>query len=229
MLRGMAEVIWQGNRDQYLLEIDEMHSRRDAVFFERMGWSREAAGIHRGWDQDQFDDENAIYLIQKNARTGRLVAHCRFLRTDKPHMMTEVWPHMCTFPTGIPRGPSTLEFSRVCYDQEQMEPGEKYRKWVRASFVAAVTEFCLRQNVDAITFVVVKEHYLNIQRNLWRTRPLGDYQFDENIGTELIAASATIDEDALRRIRTEMLKSDERVLFYRGPMESAKVDIVRAA
>jgi N-acyl-L-homoserine lactone synthetase len=225
----MAEVIWRGNRDQYLLEIDEMHARRDAVFFEQMGWNREAAGIRRGWDQDQFDDDDAIYLIQKNARTGRLVAHCRFLRTDRRHMMTDVWPQLCHYPDGIPAGSDILEFTRVCYDWEQMEPGEDYRKWVRASFVSAVTEFCIRQGVTAITFVVTKKHYLNIQRNLWRTIPLGDYWFDKNIGQELIAAKAEIDADALSRIRANLLGSEEPVLFYRGPMHSANVDIVRAA
>lgn len=206
-----------------------MHERRDAVFFDQMGWCREAAGIQKGWDQDEFDDSDAIYLIQKNARTGRLVAHCRFLRTDKRHMMTDVWAHMCHYPAGIPSGPNILEFTRVCYDREQMEPGEDYRKWVRASFVSAVTEFCLRQGVDALTFVVTKSHYLNIQKNLWHSMPLGDYYFDPNIATELIAAKAEINADAMNRIRTNLLRHDEPVLFYKGPLHTANVEIVRAA
>ena len=225
----MAEIIWRGNRDQYLAELDEMYERRDAVFFDQMGWCREAAGIEKGWDCDRFDDEHAIYIIQKNARTGRLVAHCRLLRTDRPHMMTDVFSHMCNHDEGIPIGTNVLEFTRVCYDREQMEPSEEYFRWVRGAFCTAVTEFCVRQGVDTMTYVVTEAHLRSLQKRVWPSFQLGDFFYDPNIDQNLTAAKGLTDKATLERIRTRLLGTNEQVLFYKGPMHTTNLEIVRAA
>lgn len=226
----MAEIIWKENRDLYLSELDEMHERRDAVFFDQMGWCREAAGIEKGYDHDQFDDEHAIYLIQKNARTGRLVAHCRLLRTDRPHMMTEVWSHMCNGEAGVPTGPNILEFTRVCYDVEQMEDGKEYFKWVRGAFCTAVTQFCVDQRINAMTYVLTEPHLHSHKRSgLWPSVGLGDFVFDENLQTNLTARKGLTNHAVMESIRANILQTQEKVLFYKGPIDTAAVDIVRAA
>ncbi|MEL7113673.1 MAG: acyl-homoserine-lactone synthase [Pseudomonadota bacterium] len=226
----MAEIVWKDNRKLYFNELSEMFERRDAVFFDQMGWDREAAGIEKGWDRDQFDDDNAIYLIQKNPLTGRLVAHCRFLLTERPHMMTEVWPHMCNGDEGIPTGPNILEFTRVCYDVDQMEPGKEFFQWVRGVFCTAVTEFCIDQGIEAMTYVLTEPHLESHKKNhLWPSTALGDPVYDRNLSVNLTARKGLTNPSVAERIRSKLLRTTEPVLFYKGPWETADIEIVRAA
>ncbi len=224
----MAEVIWKGNRDRYLVELDQMFEQRYEVFFERGGWDPDIAGIERGFDQDEFDTEETVYLIERHSETDDVVASVRLIPTLEPHMMSEVFPHYCDYPNGVPQNARTFELSRVVYDRERI-PNDK-AKWLalRATFRCALTEFCIRSGIRALTYVVTEQWYTEVQANLWPTQPLGSRHWDKNLHTHSIAAISQMNHVAQRRVR-DMLGSDRDVLYYAGPMRAMKLPIIKQA
>src|SRR3546814_14257639 len=68
------------------------------------------------WEIDQCDDPDAEYLILIYGQ-GRHRASARLLRTDRPHLLGDLYPHLCDGP--VPTGPTVREITRFCLDRNQ--------------------------------------------------------------------------------------------------------------
>ncbi|MDJ0922859.1 MAG: acyl-homoserine-lactone synthase [Henriciella sp.] len=212
----MAEIIWSGNRDQYLVEIDQMHERRWRICFEQLGWDAEAAGVERGYDRDAFDTNDTLYIIQRHPSSGDIIASARLNPTLKPHMMSDVFPHFCDFPGGVPRAADIYEVSRLLFDIELAGDRDTFRR-ARATMRVALTEFCMRSGIRAFDFVVRDKLFTEMMRNLWSVQPLGSYHPDRKLPETYVAGLAAIDQAGLDRLRKQ-LGHDRPVLFYNGPV-----------
>lgn len=225
----MAEVIWSGNRDRYLLELDQMHERRYRLCFELMGWDPDECGVQRGYDKDEFDRHDTIYIIERHPKNARdVVGFARLNATTGPHMMANLFAHYCNFPPGIPRAPNIYEVSRLLYDWEALGDRGLW-KWVRARMLVAMTEFCLRSGIKQLDYVVNDDVFTNIQRQTWRTIPLGSHQRDERLDKTYVAGLSDMDAYGLERVRALLSDQDEDVLHYYGPMTAFALPAVREA
>ena len=77
--------IFQGrDRGQFPREADAMYRLRARQFRDRLNWSVKVAD---GWEIDEYDEMNPLYLVSLDNTTGEIRGSLRFLPTTGPHMM----------------------------------------------------------------------------------------------------------------------------------------------
>lgn len=185
----MITIVTTANRQNYETEMDQMFRLRHRVFVEQLGWDLPLA--QNGLEQDQFDTDNAIYLLSLDDR-GSVLGAKRMLPTTQPHLMSEVFPHMVA--GDIPAGPHIWESSRSCVHPDCRDRG------IIGELFLAMVEVGLIMGIDKITFVAGMSFYPTILHAGWGVAPLGFPQADET-GAENIAACLTINPISLRNMR----------------------------
>lgn len=114
----MIQVIDRSNAQQYADVLKSFAELRYEVFVKRCGWDNIAGSD--GYEQDQFDDENAIYLIRRNLR-GQVVGGARLLDTSRRCLLNDTFSHLVTGP--LPEDPAVFEVTRFVVDprKERLE------------------------------------------------------------------------------------------------------------
>lgn len=102
-----AHVVNALNKHLYENEFDEFLRRRHDFFVHQKRWRPPSPD---GRELDQFDTDAATYLL--GMEEGRVVTSARLIPTSEPHMVSEVFPHMCER-TGVPRRPDWAEWTRT--------------------------------------------------------------------------------------------------------------------
>lgn len=180
-------VITSSNRHIYEDAIEQHHRIRHDIFVEERGWSALYRPDKR--EIDAFDTEHAVYLLAID--NSRVVGGQRLCPTIRPHMLSEVFPHLAQ--RGVPRGPDILEWTRYFIVRERRFGRTDWR------LLAAVQEYCLEEGVVALTAVVEMWWLPRWQQAGFRIRPLGLPQKIE--GEETHAAMLTVSSETLQFIR----------------------------
>jgi len=155
------------NRWAYSAQIDAMHEDRKVIFVDMMRW--QIPVYANQYEIDQFDTRETVYLMCINEESGEHLGSVRLLETQKPHLMSEVFPELCT--EGIPRGPDIYEVSRLM-TASALETAVQ-RKVVRDRLALGMVEWALRRNVRAFSAVVGPAMLQQIVGMPWRHRLLG--------------------------------------------------------
>ena len=93
-----VHVITDANKAAYAAELDQLFRIRHRIYVEEKKW-REPSDDGR--ETDQFDTEHAVHLV--GIRNGQIIAGSRFIPTTQPHLLSEVFPHLCTRNRRCPR------------------------------------------------------------------------------------------------------------------------------
>lgn len=189
----MIHIVTNENRASFHWELLEMHRHRKAVFIDELGWSIECS---EGLEIDQFDRQDSIYLLDLEAQ-GALRCSVRLLPTDTPHLMSEVFSHLCS--EGAPRNANIWEASRFCPAPSITDPAERRALLVR--MIAGVIEAGLLFGVEHISLVTTTALSRTSGACGWRMRPLGERQ--QLSGASTGAYLAPVSTEALRRVRVE--------------------------
>jgi acyl-homoserine lactone synthase len=120
---------------------------RHAQFVERLGW--EACRRVDAREIDQFDGDEAIHLPLIVG--GEVVGYSRLLPTVKPHLLSDVYPHLMDG-AEWPRGPRIFEWTRCI-----AEISDKTIASVPISniLMTGVMEYCLVAGIDML---IVETH-----------------------------------------------------------------------
>src|SRR4051794_21109235 len=87
----------------------EMFEARKRVFIDLLKW--DVPVLEERYEIDQFDDEQATYLIVPDEAGGH-AGSARLLETGRPHILDTLFPELCETP--LPCGPKVLEITRFC-------------------------------------------------------------------------------------------------------------------
>lgn len=142
-----------------------MFTARKEVFIDLLKWDLPV--LAGAYELDQFDDPDAEYLILIDS-AGRHRASTRLLRTDRPHLLGDLYPNLCDGP--VPSGPSVREITRFCLDRNQTA---SERRSARNQLVTALAEHALRQGITDYTGVAELTWLIQILRFGWQCMPLG--------------------------------------------------------
>jgi acyl homoserine lactone synthase len=112
----MITLIQGANRAYYPYEIDAMHRLRAQVFHERLGWD---AKVENGWETDEYDDLNPLYLISEDDH-GEIRGAVRLLPTTGPNMLADVFSDL--LPDGQAVRSATIWGSRSWNADEGARP-----------------------------------------------------------------------------------------------------------
>lgn len=181
-----VHVIGADNRSIYGDVLEQTFRLRHEIFVDERGWSDLARPDGR--EIDQFDDDAATYLVALDGE--KVVGGMRLYPSLLPHMMTEVFGHLCA--DSVPRAPDIYEVTRYFVVKE--------RRFGRTDclLMAAVQEYCLGADISAMTAVVEMWWLPRWQQAGFVTRPLGLPTPIE--GEDCLAVEIEIRADTLARV-----------------------------
>ncbi|MBC2773867.1 GNAT family N-acetyltransferase [Rhizobium sp. AQ_MP] len=160
----MLATIRGSNSQDYDELLQQVWRFRHRQFVERLGW--DACRRADGREMDQFDGDEAVHLPLIHA--GEVVAYSRLLPTLKPHLLSDVYPHL-TDGGEYPRGKCIFEWTKCIAD-----PSDMTVRGISVSgmLIMGVMEYCL---VTGIELLIVETHqnFVNLLLTAgWDVRPL---------------------------------------------------------
>jgi len=205
----MIQVVTSRNALLYEDALRDMFHLRHRIFVERMGW--EALRKPDRLERDQFDTEDAIYLLLMDD-DGTVIGTHRMLPTTKPHLFSDVFPQLCAV-KGVQRGKKILELTRTCVDEEALDRATM--EHARKRIMVGLFEFCLRAGYEQITLLTPTDllfRYLLIGLDI---KPLGmPVEMD---GIKQIAMIAKVDQQALDVLRQAFAVPQTQVHYIGAP------------
>lgn len=138
---------------------------RKRIFVDWLGWDVPHDGVH---ERDQFDGPDAEYLIVTDAGGRRHVGSVRLLRTDRPHILGDIFPQLCE--GEVPRSPTLREATRLCVSPAC--PKEE-RQAVRRSLLCAMADYGLLAGLDGFTMLTEMSFLSRVAATGWRCEMLG--------------------------------------------------------
>src|ERR1044072_6552266 len=100
----MIHVINSATRSLYRDELHDHFRIRHDIYVGERGWK--ALERADGLERDQFDTDDAIYLL--GIDNGRVVGGSRLVPTTRPHLLSEVFPHLAA-ERGVRRDPGVFQ------------------------------------------------------------------------------------------------------------------------
>ncbi|OUC56156.1 autoinducer synthase [Sphingobium sp. GW456-12-10-14-TSB1] len=178
------------------IEIDEngalraMFRARKEVFIDLLKWDLPVLADE--FEVDQFDRQAEYLILLEQGVRHR--ASTRLLRTDHPHLLGDLYPHLCAGP--VPTGPTIREITRFCLDRHQRAED---RRSARNQLVTALAEHALATGITAYTGVAEQEWFEQIRRFGWDCKALGQPVVHE--ARRLVALHIQIDDETIDGLR----------------------------
>jgi N-acyl-L-homoserine lactone synthetase len=173
----MIQIITKENRRLFHHALMEMHRQRKQVFIDDMGWRLDES---MGLEIDQFDSEEATYLIE-TGDDGAVLQSARLLPTAAPHLLSEVFAELC--PEGAPRSPYIWEASRFCPAPDT--PKGPPRRVLLGRMIAAILETSILFGIEQVSFVASAALAPLAAGAGWRVKALGPRR---RVGRERLTA-----------------------------------------
>lgn len=199
----LIHVVNSANRHLYADELNAFFEARHQIYVEEKGWRD---GDNTGLEIDQFDTDDATYLV--GITDGQVMTGTRLIPTDRPHLLSEVFPNMSTVPVRDPRVAEwTRGFIVPAYRERGIGP-------IKGSFCATVMEYCLKEGIERIGGVQ-DLYWLPVwKRYAWNVRPIGNPM--EIDGRWCVAALFDVTREAYEQAaRCGGMR--ESILIHRGP------------
>jgi acyl-homoserine lactone synthase len=213
----MIQIVTAANRCLFEDEILEFR-RIDCANSARGGvWApnHTASGI------DHFDGDDAVHILA--IEKGRLCAASRLVPTSKPHRLGDALPHLAAV-RGVPRDPAVYEWTPALAvpKSADAQPDDCHAQAVGA-VTCAVVEYCLAENIHALSSVIDARSLPRFHEMGWIVRPLG---LPEQVDGEwVLAVVMPIDASMLQATRA-FYGNNEPVLMHQGTRPSVTWEIM---
>ncbi|MBL8552248.1 MAG: hypothetical protein JNJ73_19825 [Hyphomonadaceae bacterium] len=188
----MIHIVTAENRHLFRHALMEMHQQRKTVFVDELKWR---LNVESGIEIDSYDSPSAVYLIEAEAPRAPVRASVRLLPTDRPHLMADVFPHLCS--GAPPAGAHVWEATRFCPSPDL--PKGDVRRGMLSRMIAAVMETALLFGIERVTYVASASLAAVARDAGWITEALGAVHGSGR--DALVAMVAEIDAAGLRRVR----------------------------
>lgn len=143
----MIHLIDAANRKNFVPQVEEMFRIRHRIYVDGRGW--QAIARDDGRELDQFDNDDAIYLLGIDD-DGRVTAGSRLIPTTKPHLMRDVFAHSVT-KADIPQDPHIYEWTR--YFLAEAPDSRTLRRSNSGALVCAIFEYALETGLSHLSVV----------------------------------------------------------------------------
>ncbi len=187
----MVDVVTAHNRHNYRDVVEQMHRDRKKIFVDQLKW--DIPVVDGQYEKDQFDTDDAIYLMALDPAKTRHMGSVRLLNSSGPHLLGDVFPYLCE--KGVPRGDDVWEITRLCTaPYKDVEP-----RPVRGRIATALCEFGLLYGINKYTCVAHIQWLSALLAVGWECEMLGE---PRQVGNEVIGAmSISISAATLQMFR----------------------------
>lgn len=206
----MPTVVTAHNRQAHARTVAHMHADRKQVFVDQLKWRLPV--IDERYEIDDYDTEDAIYLIVEDPETGGHLGSVRLIPTTKGHLLGDKYDFLCD--GGAPVGDDVWEITRMC-----TTPGlpRAVAFQIRSELLLGMVEFAAAAGIVSYTMMTHLAYLPQLLAVGWDIEPLGMPAMVD--GEEIAALQVTIGPATLDRLRT-MYNIREPVLRLDG-IESA--------
>ena len=188
----MIHIVTAENIGAYQYEMEQAYRLRHNVFVDEMGW--EDLRKPDGREIDQFDDGRALHMLY--IENDRVLGYQRMLPSMRPHLLTEVLPHLCE--GDFPVGPHIWEWTRYCVTREHRDRG-RILSPAGNLLLSSIVEWGLASGVGKIIIEMNPLWLLRLVQLNFRVTPLG---LPQQIGKEsIIAVTAAFDRRTLQKLQ----------------------------
>ncbi|AYO78955.1 acyl-homoserine-lactone synthase [Sphingobium yanoikuyae] len=142
-----------------------MFEARKRVFIDLLKWDLPVLADR--YEIDHFDNPDAQYLVLTDTEV-RHRASTRLLPTDRPHILADLFPHLCAGP--VPTGEHVREITRFCLDRD-LKADE--RRAARNQLVTALVDHALANDIRSYTGVADRQWFEKIRTFGWQCEALG--------------------------------------------------------
>lgn len=142
-----------------------MFQDRKSVFVDLLKW--DVPVLDGRFELDQFDDEEATYIIIAGD-DGDHLGSARLLPTTRPHILGSLFGNLCAAPP--PSGPAVAEITRFCLSRRH---NAALRRRTRNQLVTALAWHALVTGIRTYTGVAEMGWLQQILAFGWDCRPLG--------------------------------------------------------
>jgi N-acyl-L-homoserine lactone synthetase len=111
--RDMIRIITSRNIAACAHYVAAFSALRHRVFVERLGWEIPSSGATKGFEYDQFDTSEAVYMVVCN-EADVVVAGLRLLKTTQPSLLAACFPDLAE--GEVPRSETIWEVTRFVVD-----------------------------------------------------------------------------------------------------------------
>lgn len=128
----------QAGSTRYLID---MHRVRTKIFRDRMGWDVDVNAMEL--EVDDYDLPETIYILHID-QNEKVTGTWRFLTTDQPSMIRNIWPHY-TQSLPVPLSSTMCETSRFGVHSETENRGERQKQvnLATAEMIVALIDACM--------------------------------------------------------------------------------------
>lgn len=144
----------------------DMFAARKRVFVDLLKW--DVPVLDDAYEIDQFDTPDASYLVLTDGE-NRHRASARLLRTDRAHILGELFPCLCDGP--LPSRPDFREITRFCIEPTLSRVD---RRAARDELVTALADHALATGMAAYTAVANRAWFRQVENFGWQCRTLGE-------------------------------------------------------
>lgn len=206
----MIHVVTGDNQHLYARQLDEMFRMRYDFYVKQRGWSNLTA--ENGRETDEFDDENAVYLLNLD-RHGKILATFRLNPTTGPYLVADKLPHYLNEPA--PRREDIWDMGRWMIAPHARRQSKDQIAKVQQTLIVGLMEFAVDRGITGYT-CLSDTVFVDRLANVWPVRPMGDvHKFDDAEGeAQLVMIEAGPHILAQTRDRTSIYNS---VLFELKP------------
>jgi acyl-homoserine lactone synthase len=144
----VLHIVDKDNRhlEPYATFLEDSYKLRHQVYVHERGWK----GLDRpdGREVDQFDTDDATYLVWADG--PRVLGGVRLISTDKPHLMSDVFPHIATLGP-VPSTADVWEMTRFFSIRDPA--GRVPRNTIIGDVLCGMFEVGLHHGLSAISVV----------------------------------------------------------------------------
>lgn len=163
----MIHLVNHGNSVRYQPQLAAMYTDRKSVFVDRLKW--DVPVVDGRFEIDQYDTEDAIYLVATSPEGGDHLGSVRLLPTTRPHLMGDCFPMLVD--GEVPRGPDVLEITRLC-TSPRLE-GWAQHNAVRQRLATALIEYALTVGISRYIMMTHLAYLPALLATGWDVEPLG--------------------------------------------------------
>lgn len=129
--------------------ITAMFRQRHQVFYERLGWD---VTSRNGLEQDEFDDQNTVYVIARNLQTREVDASWRLRPTNTPYMLKNTFPQLLG-KASAPNDCKTWEISRFAVRNNPYEGSISQMCSLSQDLFALTVQYAVDQSISNYVWV----------------------------------------------------------------------------
>jgi len=141
--------------------MDAMYRNRAEIFAERLRWN---VSVRNGYERDEFDDANPVYLVSVDPATNKYRGSVRLLPTTGPNMLRDVFPFLLGEGETV-ESPTIWEISRFCAATTERQP-ERTRtgfNLVLGELIVGIVEVGLNAGLTQIVAVFDARVYRTVR------------------------------------------------------------------